>query len=775
MSTTDATPTPASANAEDSSAEHATHSSTPDTSLPDEVAAEIRLEQAHVDRVYTELAKAGERISLVESEGLARGRATRSGDLRDEEKAGLFERDALMFSAGKRRATLEQQFEGLVFGRLDLDHSMTSADASGGYTSTGSGDDLEVRYIGRMGVRDDEYEPLVIDWRAPAAASFYRATPVAPSGVVRRRVLRCRDSKVLGVEDDLMVTEAPDGMTVVGDGALMAALTRSRGAQMRDIVATIQQHQDEAIRADARGITEITGGPGTGKTVVALHRAAYLLYSDRRRFEAGGILVVGPSAAYTAYIERVLPSLGEDSVALRALGDVVDGMTSLRLDSPAAAEIKGSLKIRRVLKKAAADVPPDAPTALRTMVAGLAIHLDEKRLREIRQQILRHHQHNKANEAVMEALGQAAWLQVRSHTDLERPEFLDKFEDSGTVENFVKQWWRPLDPRDVLLWMTDEPRLARYARGVLTPAQQQVLRESFELALEVGEWSVADVALIDDLMARLAEMPEIEREERGFYEIEEFDNLSDYGVNEVEIAGSRRQRSDVGYEVTPTDARERLLAGRLTRPSEYSHVLVDEAQDLSPMQWRALGRRGRYASWTVVGDLAQASWPDLDESREAREEAFGSKQRQSFHMTTNYRNAREIFDFAAELIRRYVPDADIPQAVRETGNDPVCLDVADDLGTITSAASEQLDVLLTQVDGSVAVIAPAKWRERLTALEEKSPRVVLIDPMSTKGLEYDATLVVDPDEITAESPGGARVLYVVLTRAAHRMTVLDVR
>ena len=783
MSTSDTAGTPATfvtGSPERELSEHESSSSASGVSkssaseLPDDVQHEIALEQAHVDRVYAELEKAGERVRLVETEGLARGRATRSGDLRDEEKAGLFERDALMFSAGKRRATLEQQFEGLVFGRLDLDHAMTQPDADGGFVSHGRGDDLEVRYIGRMGVRDDDYEPLVIDWRAPAAASFYRATPVEPNGVVRRRVLRCRDSKVLGVEDDLMVAEAPDGMTVVGDGALMAALTRSRGAQMRDIVATIQQHQDEAIRADARGVTEITGGPGTGKTVVALHRAAYLIYSDRRRFEAGGILVVGPSAAYTAYIERVLPSLGEDSVILRALGDVVDGITAVRLDSPAAAAIKGSLKIRRVLKKAAADVPPDAPTALRAMVAGLAIHLDENELRSIRASLLRHHQHNKAFADVTEALGMAAWAQVRTHTDLERPEFLDKFEDSSAVEEFIKAWWRPLDAREVLLWLTDAERLARYARGVLTPEQQRTLRESLELTMRLGTWSVADVALIDDLLARLAQVPEQEREERGFYEIEEFDNLSDYGVNEVEITGSRRQVGEVQYEITPTDARERLLAGRLTRAQGYSHVLVDEAQDLSPMQWRALGRRGRTASWTVVGDLAQASWPDLNEARDAREEAFGAKARQSFHMTTNYRNAREIFDFAAEFIRRYVPDADIPQAVRETGVHPTSVSCEGDEASVRNRVRVETQQLLDQVDGSVAVIAPALWRDMLSDVSLMSPRVVLIDPMSTKGLEYDATLVVDPDEITAESPGGARVLYVVLTRAAHRMTVLEV-
>ncbi|MDQ5840177.1 MAG: AAA family ATPase, partial [Chloroflexota bacterium] len=366
----------------------------------DAVADQIAVEQAHVDRVYAELEKATERASLVEAEGLARGRTSRTGDVRDEEITGLFERDALVFNANRRRTTLEMQYEGLVFGRLDLDH-----DAS---HSTG-GTDREIRYVGRLGVRDDDYEPMVIDWRAPAAAPFYRSTPVEPLGVLRRRVLRCKGADVIGIEDDLMVPEAPEDLVVVGDGALMAALTRTRGARMRDIVATIQRHQDEAIRAPARGVTEITGGPGTGKTVVALHRAAYLLYSDRRRFESGGILVVGPSAAYTAYIERVLPSLGEDTVTLRSLGDVVDGVTAERLDTPTAAAIKGSLKIRRVLARVARDVIPGTPTQLRAFVAGRAIRLDSAQLDRVRTQVLRTHQRNLGLEAATQALAEAAW------------------------------------------------------------------------------------------------------------------------------------------------------------------------------------------------------------------------------------------------------------------------------------------------------------------------------------------------------------------------------
>lgn len=727
------------------------------------VAAEIAQEQAHVDRVYAELVKAGDRAALVEAEGLARGRSSRTGEVREEEVTGLFERDALVYNAGKRRRSLETQHEGLVFGRLDIEHDVPDPD----------GQTREVRYIGRLGVRDEEYEPLVIDWRAPAASAFYRATPVDPQGVLRRRVLRSRGQNVIGVEDDLMVAEAPDDLVVVGDGALMAALGRSRSGGMRDIVATIQQHQDEAIRATARGVTEITGGPGTGKTVVALHRAAYLLYSDRRKYESGGILVIGPSAAYTAYIERVLPSLGEDTVTLRALGDVVEGMTATRLDSPAAAAVKGSLRIRKVLARAARDVAPEAPTQLRAMVAGHPVRIGAPELRRIRGQVLRHHQHNSAHDAALAALGEAAWPQVRAHVhDLDKQEFLERFGDHMDVEAFVESWWAPIDPREVLLWLADDERRARYTDGILSAQEANELGASMQVALQTGTWSVADAAMVDDVGARLGLVVERQKEERGFYEIEMLDDPTRFEVEEVRTHGMQVAPQEVGYTRVPEDTRERLLMGRIGRWSEFAHVLVDEAQDLSPMQWRMVGRRGRWASWTVVGDAAQASWPDLGESAEAREEAFGRKEHRTFHMTTNYRNAREIFEFAEQVVRRYVDDPDIPQAVRETGHRPVQL--ATPLQQLAEIVTDATRTLLEQVEGSVAVIAPAEHADALATVGELDGRVVLVDPMSTKGLEYDATVVVDPDEITAESPGGARVLYVVLTRAAHRMTVVDV-
>ena len=732
----------------------APHPGLPEAS-PD-VAGELALEQAHVDRVYTELEKASLRAADVEADGMARGRTSRTGDVRDEEMTGLFERDALVYAAARRRSMIDKQYEGLVFGRLDLGDEHSTADQR------------EVRYIGRLGVRDDDYEPLVVDWRAPAASAFYRATPVDPMGVLRRRVLRCKGATVVGAEDDLMVPEAPDDIVVLGDGALIAALTRTRGRQMRDIVATIQRHQDEAIRAPSRGVTEITGGPGTGKTVVALHRAAYLLYSERRRFENGGILVVGPSTAYTAYIERVLPSLGEESVSLRALGDLVEGMTAQRVDAPEVAAIKGSLRIRRLLSRLTSRPPAGAPNVFRSFVAGIAVRLDDQALRRVRSEVLRTHQHNLATDAARSALAEAAWRSVRQG---ERDVFLDAFDASRDVDEFMATWWRQLDPRELLLSLADTDHVYAVSRGVLDHEEGAAVAYSYRQALETGSWSVSDAALVDDLVARLGAVQVAAREDVGFYDIEELDELSQWGVLDVRAGVDRRVHDEQSQsEITPTDARERLMMGRIDRPSGYAHVLVDEAQDLSPMQWRALARRGRAASWTVVGDAAQASWSDLAEAGRAREEAFSGQERRAFHMDTNYRNAREIFDYARDFILPLVPDADIPDAVRETGIDPVDRVVE---GSVASAAADAVDQLLGEVEGSIAVIAARRWAERLAGLDGAGDgRVQVIDPLSTKGLEWDATLVVDPQGIVEESPGGVRVLYVVLTRAAHRMHVL---
>ena len=309
----------------------------------DVVAREVACEQQYVDTVYAQMEQAARSAGELAKEGLERGRIGNEG--------GLVERDAMVFQAARRMATLDAAHEGLVFGRLDMGAQVSDVP----------------RYVGRIGLRDENYDVMLIDWRAPAAAVFYQATQADPIGVVRRRILRSRGERVLGVEDDLLDPDDPAASTlpIVGEGALLAQLSRARDRSMHSIVATIQAEQDRAIRAPNKGVVLITGGPGTGKTVVALHRVAYLLYGDRRRYETGGVLVVGPSGVFMRYIERVLPSLGETAMALRSLGEVVDGVRASRRDDPAVAEIKGSAAMAEVLRRTSRQAVPGAPREFR--------------------------------------------------------------------------------------------------------------------------------------------------------------------------------------------------------------------------------------------------------------------------------------------------------------------------------------------------------------------------------------------------------------------------
>src|SRR4051794_5734287 len=359
---------------------------------------EIAHEQEFVDRVYEQLDKSTKNAEALAREGHGRARLGHEG--------GLVERDAMVFQAAKRIATLNAAHEGLVFGRLDLDPARTPGEAP--------------RYIGRIGLRDQHRDSLLIDWRAPAAAVFYQATAADPQGVVRRRVLRCAGSKVVAVEDDLLDSEADTDLVVVGEGALMAQLSRARDRTMHSIVATIQAEQDQAIRAPSKGVVLISGGPGTGKTVVALHRAAYLLYSDRRRYETGGVLIVGPSGVFMRYIERVLPSLGETAVALRSLGEVVDGVRASRHDEPAVADIKGSARMASLLRRAARLQAPGSPERFRVFWRDDNIVLDRGMLGRVRRQLMSQGRRNRQLPRVTGVLLDSLWSQVAGERGLDR-------------------------------------------------------------------------------------------------------------------------------------------------------------------------------------------------------------------------------------------------------------------------------------------------------------------------------------------------------------------
>lgn len=709
---------------------------------PNALERELAIEQAHVDLVYEHLEQATRSARNVASQGRALYRSDRESYVREEDGTALFERDAFAFQAARRLAVLDAEHEGLVFGRLD--HT-----------------DSEIRYIGRIGVRDADYEPLVIDWRARAAEPFYRATATDPMTVVRRRVLRCRNDVVIGIEDDLLDdSHSAEDLVIVGEGALMAALKRARGPRMRDIVATIQAEQDQAIRAEHQGVTVISGGPGTGKTVVALHRAAYLLYSNRRRFERGGILVVGPSGLFMNYIERVLPSLGEDSVTLRAIGGVASdtlGFTASRIDAAGAATVKGSLRMVPLLKRLVnlplLDPVSDQPP-LRVTVKGEALSLDATTLSRIRRDVLTRTKANAGRPAAEAAVMDALFARVPADLELDRETVTELVGESAAYRTFLHQWWPELTATEVLRRLASPLVVARVADGILDDAEQAELAASFAF----DDWSVADTALLDELVAMLGPVVPDEPEEPLLF-------LAD-GTEYAEVLTTADWLRDV-HEVDPN-----------ADPHDtFAHVLVDEAQDISPMQWRMLRRRGSQASWTVVGDPAQSSWPDVDESAAALRELIGSAPHRDFRLSTNYRSPAEVFRLAAEVVRRDFPSADLPVAVRSTGVEPLLLTVGED--DLVRRLGSVLAELAELVEGTVGVIAAPSRLPDLAAAEwsgmaAQPDRLSFLSPLNAKGLEYDAVVVIAPDEVVAESPGGSRVLYVALTRPTQRLVTIDV-
>ncbi|OCK13844.1 helicase [Cutibacterium avidum] len=715
------------------------------TTDPRVVKAEIAKEQAHVDRVRAQLEIDENKARMLATAGQDMYRSDRTSWVREEDGTAMFERDAFSYNAAKRLAILDAEHEGLVFGRLDL------------------ADDDEVRHIGRIGVRDADYEPLVIDWRARAAEPFYRATPSDPMGVIRRRVLRCRDDKVLGIEDDLLDSTSQADLPIVGEGALMAALSRARDTQMHSIVSTIQAEQDEAIRAPYQGVTTIMGGPGTGKTVVALHRAAFLLYSHRARLENGGVLVIGPSSVFMSYIERVLPSLGEDSVTLRSVGQVPSDIlrfSSDRLDEPRTANIKGSLDMVDVLTRLI-DLPMSAepdPMRLRVTVKGEVLTLGSHALAATRHHILKRNRYNDGREAVEASLKDQLWNilpeDVSSAHDLSKEQFDDLVSSQASWRMFLNAWWPTLSATDVLARLAD-PAVVKAVAPDWDDETCQLVVNSIPTEVDRRgrrDWSVADMALLDELAALLGPVPpEPDAEDPVFIEggdAEELVTLSD------RLHDARQIDED-----EPRDT--------------YAHVLVDEAQDISPMQWRMIGRRGPQASWTIVGDPAQSAFPHPEQTRSALDELVGNAPSRTFTLTKNYRSPAEVFDLAAEVVVTVQPDADLPQAVRSVGVQPTVVRT----DALWAEARSQLDEMLQEVDGTIGLVCPASLVDQAGDLAT-DPRIIPVTTMQAKGLEYDGAVVVDPERIVSETGNpmsGVRVLYVALTRPTQRLAVVGLK
>jgi DNA helicase IV len=717
---------------------------------------EVATEQEYVDRVYVQLEASARNAQQLAKEGHERGKL--------EHEGGLVERDAMVFQAARRIAQLDAAHEGLVFGRLDLVPEV----------------DKEPRYIGRIGLRDSNRDTLLIDWRAPAASVFYQATAAEPQGVIRRRVLSAEHRTVVGVEDELLDANAETDLPIIGEGALMAQLGRARDRSMHSIVATIQAEQDKAIRAPGKGVVSISGGPGTGKTVVALHRAAFLLYTDRRRYESGGVLVVGPSGVFMRYIERVLPSLGETAVALRSLGEVVDGLRATRHDEPAVADVKGSARMAEVLRRTARQEVPGGVDEFDYFWRDDRLKLDRGTLGRVRRQLMSQGGRNRQLPRVANALLDALWRQVRGERGREqgREYFNEELLSDQRFVDFATAWWPPLDAPTVLSWLHEPDFLRRVCDGILSPEEQHLLTRSWSGDI----LSVQDVPLIDELRYALGDVPL-----RTDADHDRDDTLTalEGGVDLQELTtASEREYAPTGRTWTaPTHRIE---------DDGFAHVLIDEAQDLTPMQWRMVGRRGRTASWTIVGDPAQSSWPIPAESAAARAEALEGKQSHEFHLSTNYRNSAEIYEFAAAYAQRVGLDADLPTAVRRTGTAP--REVSSD--DLQGAVREAVLATTNAVSGTVGIVVPvarrsevngwlASWPEladdaagaRAAVDSSRTPsgedRVVVLTGLDTKGLEFDGIVVVRPQEIEDESVTGRSTLYVVLTRATQLLTTIS--
>ena len=703
---------------------------------------EIATEQAHVDIVTARVEELRREATVVRDEQLI---------TIDKDHAGsVYERDVMVNSIGERLRVLELQSDGLVFGRLD--------------TSEG-----ERFRVGRIGVRTATSDVLVVDWRAPAAAAFYSATERRPEGIARRRVITSRGDRVLDVDDEVLDADAAERLSLptVGGGALMAALRRSRDDHMHDIVATIQAEQDEAIRAPATGVVLIDGGPGTGKTVVALHRAAYLLHANRERYRSSGVLVVGPTAVFSRYIERVLPSLGETTAALLSVGELAEGISGARYDD-VAAEIKGSDRMVPILRDAIVAALPPAPVrfycpALTTTIMVDRRALDrvkhevvsnaarsggsyDKMIRAVARMVLREYRRHQPDP---EELGQLSMLE-QEEAEYESPlpparpvDVDDMLHDDGFLD-FVDAMWPQQKPVDILDRLRDKRVLDAAARHSLNDRERQLLLKSWSRP----GWSTHDVALADELRFLVGDL--------AAPRIREDDELADAGYEEL---------------TTFADRNRRHVAAREDDYSGYAHVIVDEAQDITPMQWRALGRRGRRATWTIVGDPAQRSWDDRDEAEEARRAATGGKAEKRFLFNTNYRTPAEVVALADDVLRTIEPHHQGANAVRSTGIQPRIVDAAGDLdAAVVSAVTE----LLSLVEGTVGVVGPVSDTPRLADLTTlvNPARVRCVSSLEAKGLEFDAVVVVSPGALAAEAATGVRRLYVALTRATQRLVVV---
>lgn len=760
--------------------------------------AELENERAYVAVLYARL----DTLRREAREALVRVRRDDVGGNHQSRS----ERDAYARLYEDRLVQLDEVDERLAFGRLELtDRSEAEAEAD-----AVDGEDLDTpyRYIGRIGLRDEDLRPILLDWRVPQAAAFYQATAATPLGARSRRHLISSGRTVVRVEDEIFDAEllAAGAENLQGEAALMASLATQRTGRMHDIVATIQAEQDRIIRSPLGGVLVVQGGPGTGKTAVALHRAAYLLYSHRDRLASSGVLVVGPSRAFLQYIEAVLPSLGETGVVVSSVGQLYPGVEAVADDSPEVAVVKGSGEMAGLVSRAVASRQrvPAAPVEL--MINGERLTLEPglianamHRARETRKP------HNEARVVfVKNALGQLSRKlgdQLKAHgSTIDESDLAVLKEDLRTADDVIvalNTAWMPLTPQKLLQDLFARPQwlasltpnwsqerralLSRDRDAAFTISDVPLLDEAAEL---LGEYSVQNAALKRE--AKQQRKRDIENAEHAI------ENMQVEGlVNAEDLAAGFAESSVRGTTAEQAAA---------DRSWTYGHIVVDEAQELSPMQWRVLARRCPVRSFTIVGDMAQASAAASADSWQdaviplVGDAAPGDRWRLE-ELTVNYRTPSQISEEADRMAVEHNLPITLSRAVRDSEWPVfhVALDLSAQTGSrdpdalldaVTTVLEDDRDIDAT---GTVAVIAPTASVPALYgALAENfgadiglgaqglTRAISVLTPHDAKGLEFDAVVVVDPAGILAESSRGASGLYVAMTRATQRLHLIDV-
>ncbi|MFF0045435.1 HelD family protein [Streptomyces sp. NPDC005498] len=769
--------------------------------------AEIAHEQAHLDMLHTRVETLRDDARHQLAGVLREAGGTRQARLEREAAVGRYAAQVARYDAAEN---------GLCFGRLDLR-------------------DGDRYYIGRVGLPAEsaDDDPLLLDWRAPAARPFYVATPAAPHGVRKRRHITTRGDRVVRLDDEVLDRDGVPVGELTGEAALLASLDAGRTGRMHDIVATLQAEQDVIIRSDHRGVLVVQGGPGTGKTAVALHRAAYLLYTHRQ-LASRGVLVVGPNPTFIGYIGQVLPGLGENSVLLSTVGELFPGVRADRTELPETAELKGRTEMAAVIAAAVRDRQVPAGTGLEVEFDGDVVRLDhEECVRAADAARATRLPHNRAapvfRQEIVAALArrsvedtrhladrlEADIAEVLAEADLDRavradldalPGLLGEEDSAAAQERTEAQdiadvqrmlatdadvraaldaLWPPLTAEQLLTDLYgDRARLASAAHG-LTRAERELLYRA-----PGGGWTAADVPLLDETAELLGQdnraaeaAAAAERAEGVAYAQGVLDLAAGEGEDEESLTGmlDAETLADRHEERMVRTVAERALADR---DWVFGHIIVDEAQELSQMAWRLLMRRCPTRSMTLVGDVAQtgdaagaSSWAS------ALAPHVGDRWRQ-VSLTVNYRTPAEIMASTTEVLAALGPGLQLPRSVRETGLEPWRMRTEPGLlaRTLADRAAKEAAAL---EDGRLAVLVPDARRDELgAAVAESVPdavygdepdlesRVVVLGVRQAKGLEFDAVLIADPTEILARSTRGLNDLYVALTRATQRLGII---